>query len=95
MISGKMFLLTMHLADLQQFTLYFCSSARLSSSASLSVSLSLSWIDRLPVFSRLTGQFRERWARVTSHLCVCAYCDGIKGSLRPLGSTVAAVLPLP
>lgn len=58
--------------------------------------LSLSWIDRLlPVFSRLTAQFRDHGVRVTRHLCVCTYCDGLKGSLRPLGSTVAAVLPLP
>lgn len=86
MISGKMFLLTRHLADRQQFRLYFCSSASLSASLSVLVS----GIDRLPVLGRLTGQFRERWARVTSHLCVCAYWDEIKGSLRPLGSTVAA-----
>lgn len=56
----------------------------------------LSWIDRLlPAFSGLTAQFRDGGVRVTIRLCVCAYCDGLKGSLGPLGSTVAADSSLP
>lgn len=43
----------------------------LSLSAS-SLHPSSSWIDRLlPVFSRVTAQFRDHGVHVTNHLCVC------------------------
>lgn len=65
-------------------------------SSCVSLPLSLPRIDRrLPAFSGLTGQFRDGGVRVTILLHVCSYCDGLKGSLGPLGSTVAAVPSLP
>lgn len=61
------------------------------SSSCVSPSLPLPWIDwLLPVFSGLTLQFRDGGVCITIRPCVCAYCDGLKGSLGPLGSTVAA-----
>lgn len=66
------------------------------SSSFVSPSLPLPWINRLlPAFSGLTAQFRDRGVRVTLRPSVCAYCDGLKGSLGPLGSTVAADSFLP